>query len=89
MKKIRICLMLMLFGCSGTPEIIYKKPIEQPGVYASSNLVIKEAGWGWLFWYVPIAFIGMMWAYSEFIKKDNSDSLKKMDSANEKVDTGS
>jgi cytochrome bd-type quinol oxidase subunit 2 len=62
-----------LLGCDTTPKIIpdttgdsavmlsIKKSIE--------NQSTDTTGYGWLFWYAPVALIALLWAYREFIRK--------------------
>jgi hypothetical protein len=64
---------LVLVGCSTNPYIVpdttsdnvvmmqIKDNISQPGPTVFS--------YGWLFWYGPVAVLGMMWGYRNLIKK--------------------
>lgn len=62
-------------SCQLTPEIISKggnkiynnQPIIQPPSEHNT-----EIGFGWLFWYIPIALIALGWGYREFIKRKKS-----------------
>lgn len=73
MKKTLIALSLLLSACGTTPVIIpdttadnvvmmqLKDHISQPGPPTPS--------YGWLFWYSPLAILGLMWGYRNLIKK--------------------
>jgi hypothetical protein len=67
MKSIIILVSLIIGGCSITPQIISpkKQEMQQP----TPRVVVKEGGWGWILWYIPIASIAIMWGYKEIIKK--------------------
>jgi hypothetical protein len=68
-----ICICVLLFACSSNPVIIpdttsdnvimldIKDRLAQPGVASPS--------YGWLFWYVPLAFLLVLWGYRNLIKK--------------------
>jgi hypothetical protein len=68
-----ILTLTFLVACSTTPEIIpdntsdnvvmmqLKDHIAQPGP--------TEMSYGWLFWYGPVALLGLMWGYRNLIKK--------------------
>ena len=63
----------LLAACSTDPYIVpdttsdnvvmmqLKDSISQPGP--------TELSYGWLFWYGPVAVLGMMWGYRNLIKK--------------------
>lgn len=65
--------LMVLVGCSTNPFIVpdttsdnvvmmqIKDNIAQPGPTVTS--------YGWLFWYGPVAILGLMWGYRNLIKK--------------------
>jgi len=68
-----ILTLTFLVACSTNPEIVpdntsdnvvmmqLKDHIAQPGP--------TEMSYGWLFWYGPVALLGLMWGYRNLIKK--------------------
>lgn len=72
-KIILLTVMLILAACSTDPKIVpdttsdnvvmmqIKDNIGQPGP--------TQMSYGWLFWYGPVAVLGLMWGYRNLIKK--------------------
>lgn len=72
-KIILLTVMLLLAACSTDPTIVpdttsdnvvmmqIKDNIGQPGP--------TQMSYGWLFWYGPVAVLGLMWGYRNLIKK--------------------
>lgn len=72
-KIILLTAMILLAACSTDPTIVpdttsdnvvmmqIKDNIGQPGP--------TQMSYGWLFWYGPVAVLGLMWGYRNLIKK--------------------
>lgn len=72
-KIILLTVILLLAACSTDPTIVpdttsdnvvmmqIKDNIGQPGP--------TQMSYGWLFWYGPVAVLGLMWGYRNLIKK--------------------
>lgn len=72
-KIILLTVTLLLAACSTDPTIVpdttsdnvvmmqIKDNIGQPGP--------TQMSYGWLFWYGPVAVLGLMWGYRNLIKK--------------------
>lgn len=72
-KIILLTVMILLAACSTDPTIVpdttsdnvvmmqIKDNIGQPGP--------TQMSYGWLFWYGPVAVLGLMWGYRNLIKK--------------------
>lgn len=72
MKIFLSILFLTISSCSVTPEIISQKQTEKmSGQTPKARVIVKDGGWGWILWYVPIAAVVCMWGYREFVKKSN------------------
>lgn len=70
---ITLTALLILTGCDTLPKIVpdttgdnvimmgLKDRINEPGSYTDS--------YGWLFWYGPVALLGLMWGWRNLIMK--------------------
>jgi hypothetical protein len=67
MRSFLIAASLFIQACSITPQII--SPQKQPNQTAQQRVVVKDGGWGWVLWYIPVAAIAIMWGYKEIVKK--------------------
>ena len=92
-----LIILSFLLGCSNDPKIIpdttgdsiitlhYKDQINQPGPAASS--------YGWLFWYAPVALLGLGWGYRNLIRKPidciekEPSSIKIEEKIDDKIDS--
>lgn len=68
-----LLLTIVLAGCSNTPVIVPDKTGDSV-IMMQIKDQIAQAGtvkptYGWLFWYGPLAILGMMWGYRNLIKK--------------------
>ena len=62
-----------VFGCDTTPKIIPDHTGDSAVMLSIKKSIEHQSadttGYGWLFWYAPVALIAMLWAYREFIRK--------------------
>jgi hypothetical protein len=62
-----------LFGCDTTPRIIPDTTGDSAVMLSIKKSIEHQStdttGYGWLFWYAPVALIALLWAYREFIRK--------------------
>ena len=64
---------IILAGCSNTPVIV-PDPTADNVIMLQIKDQIAQSGsvkptYGWLFWYGPLAILGLMWGYRNLIKK--------------------
>lgn len=75
MNKIILCLaILCLSACDTTSPVIVPDSTTDNVVMMQLKDSITEPGptpmsYGWLFWYGPVATLGLMWGYRNLIKK--------------------
>jgi len=68
-----LLLTIILAGCSITPVIVPDTTADNVIMLQIKDQIAQsgttKASYGWLFWYCPIAIIGLMWGYRNLIKK--------------------
>ena len=74
MKFLKSLLLIsVLSGCSTNPSIVPDTSVDNVVMMQLKDQITQPGGvkptYGWLFWYGPVAVIGMMWAYRNLIKK--------------------
>lgn len=84
-----LLLTLILAGCSNTPVIVPDKTSDNVIMLQIKDQIAQSGTvkptYGWLFWYGPVAILGLMWGYRNLIKKPincfeeepNSTSISK------------
>ncbi len=74
MNKILLSILAFaLAGCETMPVIIPDKTGDNVIMMTLKDQIAQsgtiQPSYGWLFWYAPIFFIALMWAWREFIHK--------------------
>jgi hypothetical protein len=63
----------ILSGCSTDPTIVPDISSDNVVMMQLKDQIAQPGGvkptYGWLFWYGPVAVLGMMWGYRNLIKK--------------------
>jgi hypothetical protein len=68
-----IFLVHSIVACDTTPKIIPDQTGDSAVMLSIKKSIEHQStdttGYGWLFWYAPVALIALLWAYREFIRK--------------------
>lgn len=64
---------IILAGCSNTPVIVPDTTADNVIMLQIKDQIAQSESvkptYGWLFWYGPVAILGLMWGYRNLIKK--------------------
>jgi hypothetical protein len=68
-----IIALMVLAGCSTQPFIVPDNTSDNVVMMALKDKIAAPGSttesYGWLFWYVPVALLGLMWGYRNLINK--------------------
>jgi hypothetical protein len=68
-----LLLTVILTGCSTEPSIVPDTTADNVVMMQLKDQISQPGGvkptYGWLFWYGPVAILGIMWGYRNLIKK--------------------
>jgi hypothetical protein len=68
-----IIALMVLAGCSTEPFIVPDNTSDNVVMMALKDKIAAPGSttesYGWLFWYGPVALLGLMWGYRNLIKK--------------------
>jgi hypothetical protein len=85
-----LLLTIILTGCSTEPSIVPDTTADNVVMLSLKDQISQPGGvkptYGWLFWYCPVAVLGLMWGYRNLIKKPIDCLEEEPNSTNVKIE---
>jgi hypothetical protein len=82
---------ILLAGCATEPFIVPDNTSDNVIMMSFKDQIAAAGGvapsYGWLFWYGPVALMGLMWGYRNLIRKPINCLEQEPDSALIKTET--